>query len=779
MSINNKNLHLFLGIIVLLVIATGTTQAIKTYQTDVLADKYENYKTSYLEINNNSGNKSLISFESIPLTDEEAMDKVEYQKFIITNTGTLPYVFNIKFLPLDNEGINSKYIKLQVNDYMPSYLDNLNRENVETDKSTYINKFLQNNYLFPGESMEINVKVWLDINTPSSEIGKSINLNLITTGYADNIYIDSSKEELEGTGTQDDPYLISSIEDLISFSDNVNSGNSYEGKYLKLNTSLNFNSTLSYSNEYCKQLTTLEFDSSCIKITEFTPIGNSNNPFKGTFDGNNNIIFNIPYNINDKTNNIGLFGYLENADIENLGVSGTLTLENTTIENINIGGIAAISYNSTINNCHNKFNYDFSKSTTSNINLGGIVGKSSNNTISDSYNYAGLKSSSANIAGIIGLDESDSKIYNVYNYGYILANNSNVGGISGKSNSTSYSYNFGIIKGNSYVGGITGYLSENIVNTTNYGYIFIENSPIESYVGGITGYSTGIIENSNNYITINANNNSNNLHIGGITGGLSNNINNSNNYGNINVTNSNENNNIGGLVGSLIIGNINNSNNNGYIHTTSGNNNIGGIVGYIKENSKINNIYNKGNITSENNKKYHSNIGGLIGDSNNNIITNIGYNTGNITISTLTNSNIGGILGNISNNGTLSYTYNTGDIIGDNISNSNIGGLVGKVTNSTVIYNYSTGKVNNNSSNNVIEACGIAEYKAQGYSNKVYCLSTNSSTVGNLLDPNTSFTVTKAYLTSKEFLDILNENQNMWEINPTINNGFPYLKELT
>lgn len=778
MSINNKNLHLFLGIIILLVIATGTTQAIKTYQTDILADKYENYTTSYLQINNNSDTKTLISFDSIPLEDEEAMSKIASQKFVITNTGTLPYVFNIKFLPLNDEGINSEYIKIQINDYMPSKLNKLNNDVTENDKSTYINKILQNNYLFPGESIEIKIKVWLDINTPNSEIGKNINLSLVTTGYADSLYLDNSPSELEGAGTEENPYLVSSIEDLISFSNSVNSGNSYEGKYIKLNTSLDFNSPLSYSSEECTKETIYEFNSNCAKTETFVPIGNSNNPFKGTFSGDNNIIFNIPYTINTSNNLIGLFGYIENATIENLGVSGNFIIENETIKDIDIGGIVASSQNSNISNCFNKFNYDFYNNSVNNLNIGGIAGKNTDTTISNCYNYANIKSQSSNIGGIIGLDSSDSKSYNNYNYGYILGNNSNLGGITGKSKTSNYSYNLGIIKGNGYVGGIIGYLDGNISNNNNYGYIFIENSSSDSYIGGIVGYSNGNIEQSNNYITINATNNKK-LYIGGIVGGLSNNISNSSNYGNINIKDNSENNYIGGLVGILNSGNIDNSNNNGNIDINSGNSNIGGIVGYVKSDSQINYIYNNGNITYKADKDYSSNIGGIIGTGNKNINTSISYNTGSITIKSLTNSNIGGIIGTIIDNGILSHTYNTGDIIGTNISNSNIGGVAGNTTNSTIIYNYSIGKISSSNSANVIEACGVATYNAPNYENKVYCLSNNSSTVGESLDPNNSFTLTKTYMTSSDFLKLLNKDQNIWEIKTDINNGFPSLKELT
>lgn len=45
---------------------------------------------------------------------------------------------------------------------------------------------------------------------------------------------DETPWELAGSGTKEDPYLIESIEDLVSFSNDVNEGNSYSNKYVKL-----------------------------------------------------------------------------------------------------------------------------------------------------------------------------------------------------------------------------------------------------------------------------------------------------------------------------------------------------------------------------------------------------------------------------------------------------------------------------------------------------------------------------------------------------------------
>ena len=45
---------------------------------------------------------------------------------------------------------------------------------------------------------------------------------------------DSTPWELAGKGTETEPYLIESIEDLVAFSNSVNSGNNYVGKHINL-----------------------------------------------------------------------------------------------------------------------------------------------------------------------------------------------------------------------------------------------------------------------------------------------------------------------------------------------------------------------------------------------------------------------------------------------------------------------------------------------------------------------------------------------------------------
>ena len=61
-----------------------------------------------------------------------------------------------------------------------------------------------------------------------------------------------------GTGTEQDPYLITSVAELLEFAANVNGGTNYEGKVVKLTKSLD------------------------LKGVTWTPIGETGKEFKGT-----------------------------------------------------------------------------------------------------------------------------------------------------------------------------------------------------------------------------------------------------------------------------------------------------------------------------------------------------------------------------------------------------------------------------------------------------------------------------------------------------------------
>ena len=178
-----------------------------------------------------------------------------------------------------------------------------------------------------------------------------------------------------GTGTEADPFIIATAEQLAYFRNEVDAGNTFEGKYVKLNANINLNNInfdpIGWGYDY----------------DGFTEGGKT---FNGIFDGNNKTIFGLYQNgwdlDPDKTNYSnytysmaggGLFASVVDATIKNLTISGA----DIVFECIDMGVVAGYAQgkctfdNISIINC-----------TIQNYNryTGGVVGE-----VSPRYNADG------------------------------------------------------------------------------------------------------------------------------------------------------------------------------------------------------------------------------------------------------------------------------------------------------------------------------------------------------------------------------------------------------
>jgi hypothetical protein len=235
-----------------------------------------------------------------------------------------------------------------------------------------------------------------------------------------------------GSGTQNDPYLISSKADMATLAMAVNDGNKYSGKYFLL--------TKDISN-----------------IT--TRIGNSSsNSFGGIFDGGGYILDVTIDVAGSDAQYAGVFGYTSGATIKNLGVTGSVSsvAAGSYSTNSYAGGICGYAISSTLSNCFNSGNVSSSSTP--------------NSSGSSYYSYAG---------GICGY--TSSVVNNCWNSG-------NVSSSSTYSPYSSFSY--------SYAGGICGYTSSVVNNCWNSGNVSSSSSSYYSsyyfYAGGICGYASKI-----------------------------------------------------------------------------------------------------------------------------------------------------------------------------------------------------------------------------------------------------------------------------------------------
>lgn len=227
-----------------------------------------------------------------------------------------------------------------------------------------------------------------------------------------------------GSGTAGDPYRITSSDELLWFSQQVNSG----------------------QNTVCANL----MNDIELNRTVWTPIGNSTNPYQGVFDGKGFTVRGLY--VQGSTEGQGLFGYCKNAALKNITTEdGIVNGQNYTggivgyaedTQIINCINGSAISSNGTFNggiigkcirteikNCNNKG--DILKGMYQN---GGIAGNAENSLIDLCVNYGNI-SNTDHSGGIAA-----------YNVNGTVSNCLNVGNIT--TNGTHYCYTAGIVANN-------------------------------------------------------------------------------------------------------------------------------------------------------------------------------------------------------------------------------------------------------------------------------------------------------------------------------------------
>ena len=229
----------------------------------------------------------------------------------------------------------------------------------------------------------------------------------------------------------------------------------------------------------------------------WTPIGNSDTHYQGTFDGNGKTIKNLY--INATSDYTGFFGYasksIKNITFDNAKV--TSTGGNTGIL-AGAAGVYIIEKIKTLANC----------SVEGSQYVGGIAGSTKGN-ISNCENHAVVKGA-MDVGGVVGSFDGISKsITSCANYGAVTGTKYVTGGMVGSftSGSIQNSANYGDITGSAYVGSLIGDASicylNNVLSTGNV----TADKSTGLFVGQIHGTSctaSGILAyNSSAKLTIN------------------------------------------------------------------------------------------------------------------------------------------------------------------------------------------------------------------------------------------------------------------------------------
>ena len=267
---------------------------------------------------------------------------------------------------------------------------------------------------------------------------------------------------------------ISSVDDFITFTNNVNTGSNYAGDTIYLVNDLDF---IGYS-------------------VSFEPVGKSNdaNTFRGTFEGNGHVISNMKVS-SDKFRFLGVFGYSLGSTIKNLVVDSSCSFESNYSNNDDysrsVGGILGQCYSSEgeciAEGCVNMASIKYTGTNVNCSYLGGIVGKFEPiiyaTSITNCVNYGNVSSVGQSLSQIrIGGITSEVWTEQQISFGNTIKNCVNFGALLQN----------GGIQNTLYIGGVSGTDNQKLVyeNCVSLGAIsYNESLGNKASIGSITGRS--------------------------------------------------------------------------------------------------------------------------------------------------------------------------------------------------------------------------------------------------------------------------------------------------
>ena len=292
-----------------------------------------------------------------------------------------------------------------------------------------------------------------------------------------------------GNGTAENPYQISSADELYWFAELVN-GSLTDGTPQNTAACAKLTADITVNRNLLSSLTIWEGEVlNSWMFTSWTPIGKDGNEYIGTFDGDGKTVSGLFLN-NSNADYVGLFGLIGiGGTVKNVGV-----VDSYFKANYRVGGLCGENYCGTISNCYNTGTVSCKVSTGLEVYIGGVCGINFCGTITNCHNtgavsgeYQGNDDTKMVFAGGVCGENMDGTIVNCYN----------TGTVNGKTT----------ISPGIYVGGVCAYSdgSIGISNCYNTGNVTGESAREAGYVkvGGVCAsngasisncYSTGTVE---------------------------------------------------------------------------------------------------------------------------------------------------------------------------------------------------------------------------------------------------------------------------------------------
>lgn len=173
----NKRSKILLGLIIsiglsiiAIIISLSSTQAIFTSKST--SNMKNNYNTGILSITALSKTNKISLGNTLPISDASGIEQDPYV-FTIKNNGNVDYLFDVQLLSTVVNTFDPQYIKIKIDD-----------DEVTTLSSLTDSKIKASLILGAQQTLDISIRLWLDENTPNSQIGKTFESELVVNGIA-------------------------------------------------------------------------------------------------------------------------------------------------------------------------------------------------------------------------------------------------------------------------------------------------------------------------------------------------------------------------------------------------------------------------------------------------------------------------------------------------------------------------------------------------------------------------------------------------------------------
>ncbi|MFA6457010.1 MAG: T9SS type A sorting domain-containing protein [Bacteroidota bacterium] len=223
----------------------------------------------------------------------------------------------------------------------------------------------------------------------------------------------------------------------------------------------------------------------------FSPIGSNASSFTGSYDGGGYTISNL-YISRSATDYIGMFGFISDATVKNLHLTGIAFSGNG-----NVGGLVGFSTGSgsaVILNCSSA---GIISGVTS--RFGGLIGSTAaGTTVTNCYSTVTVSSATGNLLGGFVGEHSQSTITTCYSKGNVSSDGDHAGGFVGSLSlgaSISNCYASGNVLNFNRAGGFVGSLSSGTSISNCYSVGSATNNGGSS-VGGFAALNAGTISNA-------------------------------------------------------------------------------------------------------------------------------------------------------------------------------------------------------------------------------------------------------------------------------------------